>query len=216
MVGLVGSHVRESRPVRARVIHSPASNSDPDLEIRLLALERRDTAVARSGAGVHILDVECLGVDKGKGKVDVRPVTQRYVFRLHITTRALIVPALIVADGARVGGAFREVALRLRHRIRAAKVDRCAAKAVFAAAHIERACSQIGILQAPITAIALGLAFAIACAFGAAENRAEAAGSSPGIINNDRSASWPSDLSRMSTHRGPQQPRSQGFVAVHV
>ena len=75
------------------------------------------------------------------------------------------------------------------HRIGATEVDCRAAEAVLAAAHIERASGHVGILLAPVTAITLGLSLAVACAIIATEGRAEATGTSAGIITNDTLAS---------------------------
>lgn len=124
------------------------------------------------------------GVDESKGKVDVRPVTQGNILRLHVTTGALKVPALVVADGARVSTPLREVALRMRHRIGATEVDRRATEAMLATAHVEWASGEIRILQTPSARIAFRFTIAIARAFVAAEDGTKATGTGTGIITN--------------------------------
>jgi hypothetical protein len=182
LIGLAGSHVGKGRPVRAGVVHSPTTNSNPDSKIWLLLLECSDTAVTRSGAWIHVLDVKCFRVDKSKSKVDVCPVAQWDILGFHVTTWPLIVPALVIADGAFIRGPLREIASRVWHRVWATKVDCRAAEAVLTAAHVERASGQIRILSTPIFGVTFRFAFAVARAFGAAKNRAKATGTSTRII----------------------------------
>jgi hypothetical protein len=45
-----------------------------------------------------MLDMKRLGVDESKGKVDVYPIAKGNLLRFYVTTRALIVLALVVAN----------------------------------------------------------------------------------------------------------------------
>jgi len=73
----------------------------------------------------------------------------------------------------------------MRHRVRAAEVNRRATEAMLATAHVEWASGEVCILETPCARIAFRFTIAIAGAFVAAEDGTKATSTGTGVIAND-------------------------------